>query len=66
VLKLDKGLYGPKQAPRAWFERLSKFLLENGFKRGRIDDTLFLKSQGNELLIIQVYVDDISLKQFLR
>lgn len=52
VLKLDKALYGVKQAPRAWYERLSKFLLENGFKRGKIDNTLFLKSRGKELLIV--------------
>ena len=35
VFKLDKELYGLKQAPRAWYERLSNFLLENGFRRGR-------------------------------
>ncbi|XP_019256393.1 PREDICTED: uncharacterized protein LOC109234792 [Nicotiana attenuata] len=39
--------------------RLSKFLLENGFTRGKIDNTLFLKKQGRNLLIVQVYVDDI-------
>ncbi|XP_015168574.1 uncharacterized protein [Solanum tuberosum] len=47
------------QAPKAWYKRLSKFLLENGFKRGKIDNTLFLKSRGKELLVEQVYVDDI-------
>lgn len=46
VMQLDKVLYGLKQAPRAWYERLSNFLLENGFKRGKIDNTLFLKSRG--------------------
>jgi len=59
VLKLDNALYGLKQAPRAWYERLSKFLLDNGYKKGKIDNTLFLKSRGKELLIVQVYVDDI-------
>jgi len=59
VLKLDKALYGLKQAPRAWYERLSNFLLENGFRRGKVDNTLFLKSKGEYLLIVQVYVDDI-------
>lgn len=59
VLKLDKSLYGLKQAPRAWYERLSKFLLTNEFKRGNVDNTLFLKTRGKELLIVQVYVDDI-------
>ncbi|KAH0719582.1 hypothetical protein KY285_015613 [Solanum tuberosum] len=59
MLKLDKVLYGLKQTPRAWYERLSKFLLANEFKRGKIDNTLFLNSRGKELLIVQVYVDDI-------
>ena len=57
--KLDKALYGLKQAPRAWYERLSKFLLENGFRRGKVDNTLFLKSKGENLLIVEVYIDDI-------
>jgi len=52
-------IYGLKQAPRAWYERLSNFLLENGFRRGKIDNTLFLKTKGEHLLIAQVYVDDI-------
>ncbi|XP_075099005.1 uncharacterized protein LOC142175898 [Nicotiana tabacum] len=59
VFKLDKTLYGLKQAPRAWYERLSKFLLENGFTRGKIDNTQFMKKRGRNLLIVQVYVDDI-------
>ena len=46
VLKLDKELYGLKQTPRAWYERLSNFLLENSFRRGKVDNTLFLKSKG--------------------
>ena len=59
VFKLDKSLYGLKQAPRAWYERLSKFLLANDFKRGKIDKTLFLKSNGTDILVVQIYVDDI-------
>ena len=59
VFKLDKALYGLKQAPRAWYERLLNFLLKNGFRRGKVDKTLFLKSKGEHLLIVQVYVDDI-------
>ena len=46
VFKFDKDLYGLKQAPRAWYERLSNFLLENGFRRGKVDNTLFLKTKG--------------------
>ena len=48
-----------KQKLRAWYSILSKFLLENGFKIRKIDDTLILKSRGKELLIFQVYIDDI-------
>lgn len=40
-------------------ERLSGFLLSHGYKRGKIDNTLFLKNKGKNLLIVQVYVDDI-------
>ena len=59
VFKLDKALYGLKHAPKAWYERLSNFLLENGLRRGKVDNTLFLKSKGEHLLIVQVHVDDI-------
>ncbi|XP_070049429.1 uncharacterized protein [Nicotiana tomentosiformis] len=59
VFKLDKALYRLKQAHRASYERLSKFLLENGFTRGKIGNTLFLKKRGRNLLIMQVYEDDI-------
>jgi len=48
-----------KQAPTAWCERLSKFLIDNVFQRGKVDNTLFLKPKGKQLLIVQVYVDDI-------
>jgi len=59
VFKLDKTLYGLKQAPRAWYKCLPKFLVDNGFRRGKVDNTLFLKSKGEQLLIVQAYVDDI-------
>ena len=59
VFKLKKSLYGLKQAPRAWYERLSNFLLENNFTRGKVDTTLFCKSFKNDILIVQIYVDDI-------
>ncbi|KAI4312534.1 hypothetical protein MLD38_037340 [Melastoma candidum] len=59
VYKLDKALYGFKQAPRAWYERLSQFLIEKGYRKGKVDTTLFLKKHGTELLIVQIYVDDI-------
>ena len=48
-----------KQAPRAWYERLSKFLLKKGFKMGKIDTTLFINTKENDMLIVQIYVNDI-------
>ncbi|KAK2382366.1 putative mitochondrial protein [Trifolium repens] len=59
VYKLKKSLYGLKQAPRAWYDRLSNFLLENGFQKGQVDNTLFRKTPKKDILIIQIYVDDI-------
>ncbi|KAJ9565585.1 hypothetical protein OSB04_001551 [Centaurea solstitialis] len=59
VYVLDKALYGLKQAPRAWYEELSKHLLSKGFKKGSIDSTLFLMKEGEHIVIIQIYVDDI-------
>ena len=57
--KLNKVLYGLKQAPRAWYERLSKFLLNNGFSRKNVDTTLFMKRNHDDILVIQIYIDDI-------
>ena len=59
VFKLKKALYGLKQAPRAWYERLSNFLMENGFTRGQIDNTLFRRKTENDFILVQLYVDDI-------
>lgn len=59
VYKLRKALYGLKQAPRAWYERLTEFLIEAGFQRGGVDKTLFIRENGKDILITQVYVDDI-------
>ncbi|GJS69204.1 putative ribonuclease H-like domain-containing protein [Tanacetum coccineum] len=47
------------QAPRAWYETLSTYLIENGFRRGIIDKTLFIKKDKGDILLVQVYVDDI-------
>ncbi|EOY14035.1 Cysteine-rich RLK (RECEPTOR-like protein kinase) 8 [Theobroma cacao] len=57
--ELYKALYGLKQAPRAWYEKLSKFLVEKGYDRGSIDTTLFIKRYLNNLIVVQIYVDDI-------
>ena len=59
VLRLKKALYGLSQAPRAWYDRLTHYLLERGFKRGYADQTSFVKNDENYLLVAQVYVDDI-------
>ena len=59
VFKLKKALYGLKQAPRAWYARLKKFLLENGFSKGKVDTTLFIKSIDKDMILVQIYVDDI-------
>ncbi|GJY91815.1 putative ribonuclease H-like domain-containing protein [Tanacetum coccineum] len=57
--KVVKALYGLHQAPRAWYETLAKYLLDNGFHKGRIDQTLFVKKQKGDILLVQAYVDDI-------
>ena len=59
VYRLDKALYGLKQVPRAWYETLAQFLLENGFTRSTFDKILFYINKGNDLLLLQIYVDDI-------
>nr|GEU42987.1 hypothetical protein [Tanacetum cinerariifolium] len=59
VYEVKKALYGLHQAPRAWYETLSTYLLNNGFKRGQIDKTLFIKRNKDDILLVQVYVDDI-------
>ncbi|KAJ9553055.1 LOW QUALITY PROTEIN: hypothetical protein OSB04_017100 [Centaurea solstitialis] len=60
VYFLEKALYGLKQAPRAWYERLSTFLISNGFQRGTTDITLFYKKHDDDdILLVQIYVDDI-------
>ena len=62
VFKLKKAFYGLKQAPRVWYERQRKFLTSIGSKMGKIDTTLFIKPEDNDMLIVQIYV---SLKQNL-
>ncbi|GJX32386.1 putative ribonuclease H-like domain-containing protein, partial [Tanacetum coccineum] len=59
VYKVEKALYGLHQALRAWYETLSTYLLDNGFQRGKIDQTLFIKRDKSDILLVQVYVDDI-------
>nr|GEW64041.1 uncharacterized mitochondrial protein AtMg00810-like [Tanacetum cinerariifolium] len=59
VYKMVKALYGLHQAPKAWYETLANYLLENGFQRRKIDQSFFIKKQKGDILLVQVYVDDI-------
>jgi hypothetical protein len=59
VYKLRKALYALKHVPRAWYGRLRGFLFETGVEMGKVDETLFLLRKGRDILIVQVYVDDI-------
>ncbi|GKA42514.1 retrovirus-related pol polyprotein from transposon TNT 1-94 [Tanacetum coccineum] len=59
VYLLKKALYGLKQAPRAWYDLLSSFLLSQGFSKGTVDPTLFISRKGKDILLVQIYVDDI-------
>nr|GEX67249.1 hypothetical protein [Tanacetum cinerariifolium] len=53
VYKVVKALYGLHQALRAWYETFANYLLENGFQRGKIDQTLFIKKQRGDILLKQ-------------
>ncbi|GKB73930.1 putative ribonuclease H-like domain-containing protein, partial [Tanacetum coccineum] len=59
VYKVEKVLYGLHQAPRAWYETLSTYLLDNRFQRGKIDKTLFIRKDKGDVILVQVYIDDI-------
>ncbi|GJU83738.1 retrovirus-related pol polyprotein from transposon TNT 1-94 [Tanacetum coccineum] len=59
VYKLKKALYGLKQAPKAWYDRLKAFLIKHEYKMGMVDNILFSKKKSLNLIIVQIYVDDI-------
>ena len=59
VFKLNKALYDLKQALRAWYEILTNFLIEKGYKRGGVDKTLFIMHFDTGVIITQINVDDI-------
>nr|GEU94616.1 hypothetical protein [Tanacetum cinerariifolium] len=63
VYKMVKALYGLHQAPRAWYETLVTYLLENGFQRGKIDHALFIKKQKGDILLIQQKDDGTFISQ---
>nr|GEU69611.1 ribonuclease H-like domain-containing protein [Tanacetum cinerariifolium] len=54
VYKVEKAMYGLHQAPRSWYGTLSKYLLDNGFQRVTIDQTLFIRKHKGEFLLVQV------------
>nr|GFB85232.1 putative ribonuclease H-like domain-containing protein [Tanacetum cinerariifolium] len=55
VYKVEKAMYGLHQAPRAWYGTLSKYLLTNGFQRGTIDQTLFIRRHRGDFILVQVH-----------
>ncbi|KAL0384142.1 UNVERIFIED_CONTAM: Retrovirus-related Pol polyprotein from transposon RE1 [Sesamum radiatum] len=59
VLRLKKALYGLKQAPRAWYSRIDNYFMNRGFRRSLSEPTLYVKRQGNDTLIVSLYVDDL-------
>ena len=58
VYKLKKSLYGLKQTHSTWYDK-SNFLIKNDFKRGQLDTTLFRRTLEKDILVVQIYVDDI-------
>ncbi|GJS32792.1 retrovirus-related pol polyprotein from transposon TNT 1-94 [Tanacetum coccineum] len=58
-VQAEKALYSLKQAPRAWYDMLTSFLISQHFSKGAVDPTLFTRQAGNDLLLVQIYVDDI-------
>ncbi|GJV10472.1 retrovirus-related pol polyprotein from transposon TNT 1-94 [Tanacetum coccineum] len=59
VSRLKNDLYGLKQAPRAWYDMLSSFRISQHFSKGAVDPKLFKRKAGNDLLLVQIYVEDI-------
>jgi len=59
VCRLKKALYVLKQAPKAWYARLEKYLLQQGFKNGMVDSNPIVRIENDKQLFIVIYVDDI-------
>ncbi|GJX06537.1 retrovirus-related pol polyprotein from transposon TNT 1-94 [Tanacetum coccineum] len=59
VYRLKKALYGLKQALKVWYDKLSSFLIEHHFTKGIVDPTLFTRRHEDDILLVQIYVDDI-------
>lgn len=63
IYQLDKEIYALKQAPRAWYDTLASYLLGNRYKRGAIDNTMFIKNSVFNIVLTQVYVDNIIFRE---
>ena len=59
VYKLHKALYGLRQAPRAWNIKLNKILRDLGFEKCSKEPSIYWKEEGENLLVVAVYVDDL-------
>ncbi|GJU17189.1 retrovirus-related pol polyprotein from transposon TNT 1-94 [Tanacetum coccineum] len=59
VYRLKKAIYGLKQAPRAWYDKLSSFVIEHHYTKGIVDPNLFTRRHGGDILLVQVFVNDI-------
>ena len=59
MLYLKNTLYGLKEAPRVWYNQPTQYLVSHRFTRGKVNQTLFIKKEDGELIVAQVYVDDI-------
>ena len=62
VYKLKNALYGLKQAPHAWYARIDGHFQQNSFQRSKSEPTLYYKQEGNDILIVSLYVDDLLYK----
>lgn len=60
MYKLKKALYGLKQAPRAWYTRIDGYFHKSGFKRSKSESTLYVKKEGDDILLVCLYMDDLS------
>ena len=61
VCRLRKALYGLKQASRAWYEKMHRHLIALGFQCSPIENTLYVRKDGNDLIVLVLYVDDMLL-----
>ena len=59
VYKLNKSLYGLKQASRQWYSKLSEALHHQGYKHPPNDHSLFFKKDGGSIVVVAIYVDDV-------